>query len=184
MLDKSVILHCIDTFPDVLTRKNQICHFTSSAWIVNPDRTKVVFIFHNLAKQWRWPGGHADGESDLLAVALNEAREETGLENLKILDKDIFSLEVFAIPAHFHKGQVVNSHIHLNAGFIFEAAEGDELRIKPDENSDIRWVNFAEIARLAEAGEISDLYLKLMEKTKKALNNILQDRCKKMLLSL
>jgi len=166
LLDKSVILHCIDTFPDVLTRENRICHFTASAWIVNPGHMKALVIFHNLARQWRWPGGHTDGESDLLKVALNEAREETGLENIKALDDGVFSLEVFAIPTHLHKGKMVNSHLHLDAGFIFEASEDEEFRIKPDENSGIRWMTFAEIARAAETGQMSEFYPRLIEKTK------------------
>lgn len=168
-LEKKVILHCIDIFPDVLTRENRICHFTASAWIINQDHTKALAIFHNLAKQWRWPGGHMDGESDLLTVVLKEVQEETSLGNLKILDKNIFSLEVLPVSAHIRKGEVVNSHLHLNASFAFEASEKDGFRIKPDENSAIRWMDFMEITQMVENGKMSDLYLKLIEKTKQLL---------------
>lgn len=166
-LNKSVVLGCLNTFPDVLMRENQICHFTASAWIVNPEHTKALVIFHNLAKQWRWPGGHADGEDDLLKVALSEACEETGLKSINILDERIFSLEVFAIPMHNHKGKIVNSHLHLDAGFIFEASEDESLKIKPDENSDIRWMTFAEILQAVKAGQMTDIYPGLIAKTKK-----------------
>ncbi len=166
-LDKKVILHCIDVFPDILMRENQICHFTSSAWIINQDHTKALILFHNLARQWRWPGGHTDGEGDLLKVALNEAYEETGLKNLKVLNRDIFSLEILAVSAHVRKEQAVNSHLHLNAGFIFETSERESFRIKPDENSNIRWMDFTEITQMVESGEMSDLYLKLIKKTKR-----------------
>ncbi|MDV2887536.1 NUDIX domain-containing protein, partial [Alkalihalophilus pseudofirmus] len=73
------MLRYIDTFPDILTRKNEFAHFSSSAWTVNKDRTKVLMAFHNIYQSWSWLGGHADGDDHLLRVALRETREETGL---------------------------------------------------------------------------------------------------------
>ena len=70
--DKEMMLKYIDTFEDVLTRENRMCHFTASNWIVNKERTKVLMIYHNIYKSWAWTGGHADGDSDLLHVALKE----------------------------------------------------------------------------------------------------------------
>ena len=68
--DKEMMLKYIDTFEDVLTRDNKMCHFTASNWIVNKERTKVLMIYHNIYKSWAWTGGHADGDEDLLHVAL------------------------------------------------------------------------------------------------------------------
>ena len=72
--DRLQMLQDIDTFPVLLTRDNATAHFTASCWIVNPDRTKVLMAYHNLYQSWAWLGGHADGEEDLLAVALREAK--------------------------------------------------------------------------------------------------------------
>ena len=77
--DRLQMLQDIDTFPVLLTRDNATAHFTASCWIVNPDRTKVLMAYHNLYQSWAWLGGHADGEEDLLAVALREASEESGI---------------------------------------------------------------------------------------------------------
>lgn len=74
--DKEMILEYIHTFKDVLTRENRMCHFTASNWIINKERTKVLMIYHNIYKSWAWTGGHADGDSNLLHVALKEAEEE------------------------------------------------------------------------------------------------------------
>ena len=49
--DQETIIECINTFKDVLTRENKICHFTASNWIVNKERTKVLMIYHNIYKQ-------------------------------------------------------------------------------------------------------------------------------------
>lgn len=77
--DRRQILADMDAFPNLLTRENATAHFTASCWIVNPDRTKALMAYHNLYQSWAWLGGHADGESDLLSVALREANEESGV---------------------------------------------------------------------------------------------------------
>ena len=73
--DKAIMLKYIDASKDVLTRENKIAHFTASNWIVNKEKSKVLMIYHNIYKSWAWTGGHADGEEDLLKVALREANE-------------------------------------------------------------------------------------------------------------
>lgn len=40
-------------------RRNFNGHITGSAIILSPDRTRVLFIHHNLFKRWQQPGGHA-----------------------------------------------------------------------------------------------------------------------------
>lgn len=71
--DKEMLLEYIDTFKDVLTRENRMCHFTASNWIINKQRTKILMAYHNIYKSWAWTGGHADGNENLLEVALKEA---------------------------------------------------------------------------------------------------------------
>lgn len=70
--DKKVALDYITTFPNILTRENEFAHMTASSWIVNKDRTKVLMIFHNIYQSWAWTGGHADGEDNLLNVAIEK----------------------------------------------------------------------------------------------------------------
>ena len=73
--DKAVILSFIDSAPDAFERSNLIAHMTASAWVVNPARDKVLMVYHKIYDSWSWTGGHADGERDLLSVALREVRE-------------------------------------------------------------------------------------------------------------
>lgn len=162
--DKALILRAMEIFPDTLTRENKICHFTASNWIVNPECTKALLIFHNIEQKWMWTGGHADGESDLVKVALREAQEETSLKQLRLLSDEIFSLEVFAVPAHVRRGEFVSAHLHLNCGFLLEADEQEAFKVKPDENSGIRWVDFAEIMAGAKNGGMSSHYAGLIER--------------------
>ena len=90
--DKKQMLDFMNTYDDILTRKNTIGHFTASAFVVNHNKDKMVVVYHNIYDGWIYPGGHADGEEDLLSVAVREVNEETGL-NVKVLDKNIYSIE-------------------------------------------------------------------------------------------
>ncbi len=163
--DKALILHCVETFPNVLTRENQLCHFTASCWIVNPERTKALMLHHNIEQMWMWPGGHADGESDLLQVALREASEETSL-NVSPVSEKIFSLEVFSVPPHVRKGEFVSAHLHLNCSFVLEASEQDSYHIKPDENSSIRWMAFDDIITEIGNNRMSSHFRGLIERSR------------------
>ena len=80
--DKEGMLYALEHLETPLSRENPIAHFSASAWIVNPARDRVLMAWHNIYRTWSWTGGHADGEADLLSVALREAREETGLAEI------------------------------------------------------------------------------------------------------
>ena len=166
--DKNTILKYMDTFEDTLTRNNEFGHFTASAWVVNKERTKVLMIYHNIYKSWAWTGGHADGESDLLSVAVREVKEETGVENVKVLDDDIFSLEIVCVNGHVKRGKYVSSHVHLNLTYLLEVDENETLRIKEDENSGVKWVPIDEVEAASNERWIKIIvYRKLNEKLKK-----------------
>ena len=138
--DRALLLECLRREPEVLTRQNPLAHFTASAWIVNPARTRVLMAYHNIYHSWSWLGGHADGESDLLAVALREAREESGIRSARPVLENIFSLEALTVDGHEKRGAYVSSHLHLNVTYLLEADEEEALSIKPDENSGVRWL--------------------------------------------
>ena len=87
--DKQVILDFLDNNGDAFLRSNLVAHMTASAWIVNPERTKTLLVYHRIFDSWSWTGGHADGEEDLLAVALREVREETGVKAPRPVMEDI-----------------------------------------------------------------------------------------------
>ena len=168
--DKELMLKYINTFNDVLTRENKMCHFTASNWIINKDRTKVLMIYHNIYKSWAWTGGHADGDSDLLHVALKEAEEETGLNNLKLLSDGIFGLQILTVDSHIKRGKYVSSHLHLDCCFLFEANEEDELKIKEDETSGVKWINIDEATKITNEEKMRPIYEKLNSKIKNLYN--------------
>lgn len=163
-MDKSLMLDFIDKNSDCLTRENRVAHFTVANWIVNKERTKVLMIYHNIYDSWAWTGGHADGDENLLHVALKEAEEESNIKNLKPLTEGIFSLESLTVNGHVKRGKYVSSHLHFNCSFLFEADENEELKIKADENSAVKWLDIDKINDLVNEEHMKPIYNKLNKK--------------------
>ena len=168
--DKAVILRFLEENDDAFLRENLIAHMTASAWVVNPKRDKVLMVYHRIYDSWSWTGGHADGEEDLLAVALREVTEETGVTHVRPVSKDIFSLETLTVDGHEKRGEYVPSHLHLNLTYLLEADDTEALRVCEDENKGVAWFGLDEALRAStEPWFVKRIYGKLNEKLKKAL---------------
>ena len=162
--DKLLLLARLEE-KDIFTRENKAGHFTASGWVVSPDRRKVLMVYHNIYDSWSWMGGHADGETDLRAVAEREIREESGIRDLRLLDDGIFSLEVLTVDGHEKKGQYVSSHLHYNVTYLFEADTEQETSSKPDENSGVLWIMAEDLGKMvSEPWFLERIYSKLCEK--------------------
>lgn len=162
--DRDLMIHHLTRYDNLLTRNNPVMHFTASAWVVSPNREQVLMVYHNIYHSWSWTGGHADGEEDLLSVAIREAQEETGLLQVRPLSSDIFSLEILGVNAHAKRGCHISTHLHLNATFLLEADPAQLLRAKPDENSAVAWIPAAEVIDRSSEPDMRVVYRKLMEK--------------------
>lgn len=162
--DKAAMLAFLRCHGDALERTNLIGHLTASAWVLSPDRRRVVMVYHNLYRSWSWTGGHADGDHDLLAVAMREVREETGLQRLRVLRQGIFSLECLTVDGHEKHGAYVPSHLHLNVTYLL-GAEDEALRKKPDENSAVGWFTPEEVPTVStEPWMVERVYRKLLHR--------------------
>ena len=162
--DKEIILRCLDIFNDILTRDNEIIHITSSAFAVNRTRDKILMVHHNIYNSWCWTGGHADGAEDLLLVALNEAKEETGVNNIFPVNDTIYSLDILPVFGHMKKGNYVSSHLHISIAYLIEADENEQLIVKPDENSDVKWIPIDEIDVYSNEPHMMIIYDKIVAK--------------------
>lgn len=167
-VDKKIMLDYIRDFNDTLTRQNEYGHFTSSAFVLNKERTKMLRIYHKIYNSWAWVGGHSDGDSDLLYVAMKEAKEETGIKNVAPISNDIYSLEIINVNGHEKRGKYVGSHVHLNVTYLLETDENEEIHIKEDENSGVKWVPIDEVLNVTSEIWVRDrVYTKIIEKMKK-----------------
>lgn len=163
--DKEMFIKYLDTFEDVITRNNEIVHFVTSAFVVNKEKTKVLMIYHNIYNSWGWVGGHADGETDLLAVAIREVEEETGVQNVKVLS-DICVIDTLPVLGHVKKGKYVPAHIHLSVAYILEADESENIRIQEEENSNVAWLDIDKVIDMCTEEHMKPLYKKIINKLK------------------
>ena len=164
--DKEIAIKSLDSFDDILSRDNEIIHITSSGFVINKNKDKVLMVHHNIFNSWSLTGGHADGEEDLLLVAINEVKEETGVNIICPVCKDIFSLDVLAAFGHTRKGEYVPSHLHISVIYLFVADENEPLIIKIDENSAIKWISLDEIDVYSNEPHMKKIYSKMVSKVK------------------
>ena len=162
--DREVLLDRLRVDEEVFLRTDLTAHMTASAWITDAGRSQVLMAYHNLYDSWAWLGGHADGQENLLQVALREAEEESGIR-ARPVSEEPFSLEVLPVEGHVKKGLWVPSHLHLNVTYLLEADPGQEIRVKPDENSRVGWFTPEEaVMASTEKWFREHIYSKLNEK--------------------
>ena len=163
--DRAEILRRLRSGEELYGRDNASAHLTASAWVVSPDRTQVLMAYHNLYDSWSWLGGHADGDRDLLAVALREVREESGLAEVRPVSPAIYSVEILTVDGHEKRGAYVSSHLHLNVTYLLEADPALPVWKKEDENRAVAWFGReAAVAASSEPWFRERIYRKLNDK--------------------
>ena len=163
--DRAELLRRLKSGEELYSRENQSAHLTASAWVVSPDRTQVLLAYYNLYHSWAWLGGHADGERDLLNVAMREVREESGLSDVRPVTDALYSVEILTVDGHEKRGKYVSSHLHLNVTYLLEADPAAPVRCKPDENSRVGWFALEDaIAASTESWFRERIYSKLNAK--------------------
>ncbi len=130
-------------FRDCFSRSLTTGHITASAWILDASAECALLVHHRKLNKWLQPGGHADGEQDIAAVATREATEETGLTSLRLARTTIFDVDIHQIPAH----GPVPAHFHYDIRFLFYADKTAPISIS-DESHDVRWFNLNAIPEL------------------------------------
>lgn len=145
--DVARVLTLATTVDDPWSQSNHL-HVTASALIVHPPSGRVLLRWHNRQQAWLQVGGHGEpGESDPLAIALREGREETGLTDLVPLTPEIVHVALVPVPA---KGDDP-AHEHADLRYVLATDSPDEARPeKPD--APLRWLSQSEaLAATSEA---------------------------------
>ncbi len=151
----------VEQHADCFERSLLVGHITASALIVSPDRQRVVLIHHRKLNRWLQPGGHADGNPDVAAVATQEAQEETGLTSLHLVHESsplpvIFDVDVHTIPARAG----VPMHLHYDIRYLIEA-DPTELFRRNHETTDMRWFTLAAAVQYADSESVMRMIRKI-----------------------
>lgn len=114
-------------------------HITGSTWIIDTEKQLVLLTHHAKLKKWLQPGGHADGDENILQVALKEAKEETGIQNF-LSPSSFFDIDIHPIPA---RGDFPE-HDHYDIRFLLIADSSQPLVIS-SESKDLKWIKWEEL---------------------------------------
>lgn len=131
---KIKIIDFIQQYENCFERTLEIGHVTASAWLLNKDCSKVLLMHHRKLDMWVQPGGHCDGDSDVLGVALKEAQEESGLQKIEPIMTDIFDIDIHLIP----ETKKEKAHYHYDIRFLVQAIGNDTL-VQNNESNALRW---------------------------------------------
>lgn len=138
------LLTFVRGYADCFERTQQVGHVTASAWVIDEQWTHALLTHHAKLGMWLQLGGHCDGDSDVLRVALREVREESGLSRLTpLLDGALFDVDAHVIPAR----KAEPEHVHYDVRFLIRASMDEPLRVS-DESHDVAWVALDRVQEL------------------------------------
>ena len=139
-------------------------HITASAWLLSADGKRFLLTHHRKLDRWLQLGGHADGDPDVAAVALREAREESGLPELRFAtlgDTPLpIDLDIHRIPANGKDP----AHQHHDVRFVLVAAPGQTI-FASDESTSLEWFEMDALEAIAD----DDSVLRLGRKVRSLL---------------
>ena len=136
LLAKQQIIDFVTQHPHCFERSLLTGHITASAWLLSKDHSKALLMHHAKLNKWVQLGGHCDGESDVLAVAIKEAQEESGIQHIAPVSSQVFDIDVHFIPANPKEP----AHYHYDIRFLL-AVTSDEAIIQNHESKELRWVS-------------------------------------------
>jgi 8-oxo-dGTP pyrophosphatase MutT (NUDIX family) len=134
---KQRILTILTNYPEACFERTHFNdgHITASSWLLDKTGSKALLMHHAKLNMWVQPGGHCDGDPDVLAVALKEAQEETGINGIAPVYNTIFDVDVHALPATSREP----AHFHYDIRFLLQVTS-DEQFVQNHESKELRWV--------------------------------------------
>ncbi|WP_321478261.1 NUDIX hydrolase [uncultured Paludibaculum sp.] len=151
------ILAFVEAHDDCFERSLSIGHITASAWVLSQDSARTLLVHHARLDKWLQPGGHCDGSPDVLASAMREVLEETGVAAV-LAHEGIFDVDAHDIPARKNEA----AHVHYDVRFLLRADQGIPLVVS-EESRAVAWVPLDEVRLL----NTDESVLRLVEKTRR-----------------
>jgi len=132
---KKQIQNFIAHHPDCFERSCGIGHITASSFVLNHDKTQALLMHHAKLQIWLQLGGHCDGDSDIQAVALKEAQEESGIMDIRLLQEGIYDVDVHLVPSHGSD----KAHYHYDIRFLHQVVDPHATMIGNEESLGLQW---------------------------------------------
>lgn len=136
LIYKNNILSFVHAHENCFERTLAIGHITASSWLVNKQGSHALLMHHAKLNTWVQLGGHCDGDHDVLAVAIKEAQEESGIHHIAPLSPHVFDIDIHLIPANPKEQE----HYHYDIRYLLQVTS-DENFIQNSESKELRWVD-------------------------------------------
>lgn len=136
-------LQFIERNPNCFERSLKEGHITGSAWLLDSEKKKALLMHHKKLNKWLQLGGHADGDSNILRVALRESKEESGIDQIKSLSEEIFDLDIHLIPSRKEEPE----HYHYDIRYLFQVVKNDSYTVNHESN-DMKWFTADELSHM------------------------------------
>lgn len=153
---KNQIVNFLVNNEDNYLRTNSKGHLTASAWVINNNKDKVLLHYHKSLDKWIQLGGHLEKEELIQEAALREAREESGLNSISIVDDKIFDLDVHKIPSTDKQAE----HFHYDLRILMEADSEEELK-KSSESKSLKWIDLQEVKTYVSEESVLRMFRKI-----------------------
>lgn len=150
------VLNLITQHPNAFERSRLEGHVTASAFVICRNASHVLLTHHAKLDCWLQLGGHCDGLRDPAAVALREAQEESGLDDIRPIGSGIFDIDVHQIPEH----RGTPAHLHYDIRYLFNANRFAKLTLS-EESKALAWVPIADLHSVTRKPSVHVLKRKL-----------------------
>lgn len=155
----------VDTHQDCFERTQLNGHVTGSAWLTNNSGTHVLLTHHRKLNRWLQLGGHADGNGNLLEVAIREAREESGIADIIAVSDTLFDIDIHHIPERTHEP----GHFHYDARFALQVTSSDQFTVSSESHA-LEWVDISQLQSKTSELSIHRMAYKWMNNQRKQNN--------------
>jgi 8-oxo-dGTP pyrophosphatase MutT (NUDIX family) len=156
---KQQIIQFVQDHTDCFERSLQIGHITASTWLLNYDQSKALLMHHAKLDQWFQLGGHCDGNPDVLAVAIKEAQEESGIQDIQAVSPAIFDVDIHLIP----ESKKEPAHYHYDIRFLLQVTSNEEP-IQNNESKELRWISKNPAELPTDSPSVTRMFNKWIEK--------------------
>ena len=153
------VLEFLDNYENFWQRDNFYGHITSSAWVVNETRDKVLLTHHKKLDIWIQLGGHIEAEDNTIyETCERELREESGLKEFKLLSNEIFDIDVHKFP---RSANGFPEHFHLDIRFLFQGNSDEKINFDLLESNEVVWIPINEVENYQNARSVMRMLEKL-----------------------
>lgn len=142
-------------------------HIVVGSFIYAKKENKFLFLYHKDLKMYLYPGGHVDKEDKtILDAALREAKEETGLDNFKVLQNakdELIPLDIDTQFIEYNERLALPSHYHYDFRYVLMIDEIQDIKIDTSELRDYKWLDYEEVINMKRYSNIKDKLINIIK---------------------